>query len=125
MRSNSYCLFGGKECGNVGSPNSKRFHKVLRLTRDALGPGAGSAAQKQNFQTCSSVTEEWGGLTWKSLRNGEPKHGLQKGLCSSRIGGCWAVLQRAQPQRPSSCQAFCSRIKYCAGYPVIWNSCFK
>lgn len=74
MRSNSYCLFGGKECGNVGSPNSKRFHKVLRLTRDALGAGTGSAAQKQDFQTYSSVTEECGGLTWKSLRNGEPKH---------------------------------------------------
>jgi len=36
-------------CGTIGGPNSKRFLEVLQLTRDVLGAGAGSAAQKQDF----------------------------------------------------------------------------
>lgn len=60
---NLKCLWGSKESGSIDSPNSKRLHKVSRLTRDALASRSQSEAQKQDFHFYSSVTQECQGLT--------------------------------------------------------------
>lgn len=106
----------------------KGFSKASRLTRDAL------RAESQKLRSkIFRLTAQWqrsGGVWLESHLEVGSILSLPKCIASGKGSvlpgsmvvrhSCWDL-----PGRPGDCQAFFSRIKYCAGYPAFWNLCFK